>query len=147
VFDPLLLGHAHAWSAPQASEFLKAWMALDEPPTAVFCANDTQALDIIAAAQAAGLRIPEDLSVVGVDNSTPARESAPPLTSVEIRIQEVGRHAVTVLLRMMQGEPLERCRTAIPLGKLVTRSSTAAPPSNGEQGRRVIHHHSLGDVS
>lgn len=128
AFDPLLLGYAHAWSAPQASELLKAWMALDEPPTAVFCANDTQALDVIAAAQAAGLRVPEDLSVVGVDNSTPARDSAPPLTSVEIRMQEVGRHAVTALLRMIQGEPLERCRTAIPLGKLVIRSSTAAPP-------------------
>jgi LacI family transcriptional regulator len=128
AFDPLLVGYAQAWSAPQAPEMLKAWMALEEPPTAVACANDAQALDIIAAAQEAGLRIPEDLSVIGVDNSPQARDSVPPLTSVEVRMEEVGRHAVMALLRMMKGEPLERCRTAIPLGSLVVRSSTAAPP-------------------
>jgi len=101
---------------------------LEHPPTAVFCANDAQALDVIAAAQAAGLRIPQDLSVVGVDNSAWTRDSTPPLTTVEIPVEEIGRQAVKALLRLIQGEPMERCRTAVPLGTLVVRSSTAAQP-------------------
>ena len=128
VYDPRLIGYVQAWSAPQAPEVLSAWLALEEPPTAVFCANDAQALDIMAAAQEAGLQIPNDLSVVGVDNSAPARDSLPPLTSVAIPVEEIGRQAVKALLRLIQGEPLQHCRTAVPVGTLVVRSSTAARP-------------------
>ena len=124
IFDPRLVAFAQAWSAPQATDMVQQWLSLDDPPTAVFCANDRQAFDVIAALSAAGLRVPDDVSVVGVDNLAGSRDSIPPLTTVEIRIEEIGREAVRALLRIIQGESLEACRAAVPLGLLVERSSS-----------------------
>ncbi|HZP82047.1 MAG TPA: LacI family DNA-binding transcriptional regulator [Chthonomonadaceae bacterium] len=123
--DPALIAYAQAWAAPQAAQYLQVWRSLAQPPTAVFCANDAQARDIIAAAQRMGWRVPEELSVVGVDNSHEARDCDPPLTSVEVPIDAVGREALRALLRLIQGAPLEQCRVALPVTDLIVRRSTA----------------------
>lgn len=124
-YDPALIAYAGAWSAPQAVRFLQAWRALDRPPTAVFCTNDAQALDVIAAAQRMGLRVPEELSVVGVDNSNEARDYDPPLTSVEAPMDAVGRESMRALLRLICGAPIEQCRVVLPVTDLIVRRSTA----------------------
>jgi DNA-binding LacI/PurR family transcriptional regulator len=124
-FDPDLVAYARAWAAPQAMEFLQRWRSLSSPPTAIFCVNDAQALDVLAGARLIGWRIPEELSVVGVDNSPEARDSTPPLTSVEVPMNLVGREAMRIVLRMIGGTPIEDCRVALPVTALHVRRSSA----------------------
>lgn len=123
--DPALVAFAQAWSAPQAQGMLAAWSALEQPPTAVFCANDEQARDLIAAAVPLGLKVPRDLSVIGVDNTTRTRDGDIPLTSVDVGTEEIGREGVRTLLRLMNGNPIAECRVALPPVQLVVRHSTA----------------------
>ena len=68
-------------------------LRLPEPPTAVLCGNDLQAFGVYEAARQAGVRIPEDLSVVGFDDISYARWCGPPLTTVQQPITEMGATA------------------------------------------------------
>jgi LacI family transcriptional regulator len=104
------------------------FLALDERPTAVFAVNDVVALGVVQAAHAAGLRVPEDLSVVGFDNTYMAAWATPALTTVHTPLQEVGRLALRTLQRLMEGEALDSHHVELATN-LVVRSSTAPAPS------------------
>jgi len=82
-------------------------LTLLNPPTAIFAANDEMALGVYQAANDAGLSIPANLSVVGFDNIPEASQCEPGLTTVHQPIQEMGRIAVQMLLKLIEGEPLE----------------------------------------
>jgi LacI family transcriptional regulator len=111
-------------SAEQAALLL----ALPERPTAIFAANDVSAIATISAARAAGLRVPEDLSVVGFDDIPEASQCTPPLTTVKQPIREMGERAVELLIRLIRGAE-EPAGTHIMLAtSLVERASTQAPP-------------------
>jgi DNA-binding LacI/PurR family transcriptional regulator len=128
-FDPALLWHADAWrddSGEKAAAAVAAWRSLPEPPTAVFCANDALAVSLMKAASASGWPVPDGLSVVGVDDSAEARQAPVPLTSVAVPVEEIGREGVRCLLRLMDGEPAEACRSALPVTDIAVRGSTAA---------------------
>ncbi|MFE4758179.1 LacI family DNA-binding transcriptional regulator [Streptomyces mirabilis] len=101
--------------------------ALDEPPTAVFCGNDLEAFGVIEAARVHGLRVPDDVSVVGFDDTAAAATSAPPLTTVRQPFAEIGRTALRSLLRLAAGQPLDSHRMELAT-QLVVRASTAPPP-------------------
>lgn len=102
--------------------------ALDDPPTAVFTGNDLEAFGVIEAARVRGLRVPDDVSVVGFDDTAAAATSAPPLTTVRQPFAEIGRAALRTLLRLTAGEPLDSHRVELAT-QLVVRASTAAPPA------------------
>ncbi|HEX5324831.1 MAG TPA: LacI family DNA-binding transcriptional regulator [Capsulimonadaceae bacterium] len=127
AFDPDLIAYAQAWSAPQALLILQRWLALEKPPTAIFCANDAQAVDIITAAQSIGLHIPRDISITGVDDSQTARDHVPSITSVKVPVDEIGQQGVRALLRMFRGAPVDESRVAVPVTNIVVRDSTAPP--------------------
>lgn len=94
-------------------------------PTAVFCGSDASALGIIEATREAGLRVPEDLSVVGFDNTFLAISSAPRLTTVSQPMHEMGAAAVRALVSLHAGT-----RPSGPMRfetSLIIRDSTAAP--------------------
>lgn len=74
-----------------------------EPPSAIFAVTDTMALGVIHAARAKGLRIPDDLSVVGMDDIELAWLTDPPLTTVHIRKEEMGRQAAEALIATIGG--------------------------------------------
>ncbi|MCZ0982745.1 LacI family DNA-binding transcriptional regulator [Streptomyces diastatochromogenes] len=98
-----------------------------ERPTAIFAGSDMQALGVMEAARVCGLRVPEDLSVVGYDDVMIARWSSPPLTTVHQPLREMGEEAVQMLLRLRAGEPsVTRMELAT---SLVVRKSTAPPPA------------------
>jgi LacI family transcriptional regulator len=101
-------------------------LALSERPTAIFASNDTMALGVFEAARRRGLRIPEDLSVVGFDDLPEARWSPPPLTTVRQPLAEMGALAARTVLGLAAGETggLPRVELAT---ELVVRESTAAP--------------------
>jgi len=73
-------------------------LALTEPPTAVFASNDLMAVGCISAATQQGLRVPEDLSVVGFDDVRLASFTNPPLTTIAQPKREIGTLAVEMLL-------------------------------------------------
>ena len=127
AFDPVLIEYTGSWAVPNARAALERWRRLPQPPTAIFCANDAQALDVLSAAQAMNRRVPQDISLVGVDDSIPARRSQPPLTSVHVPLEDIGREALRSLLRLMAGAKLEECRVTSPVTQIVVRATTRPP--------------------
>jgi LacI family transcriptional regulator len=103
-------------------------LALPDPPTAVFAFNDMLAIGVIQAARERGLRVPEDLSVVGFDDTFEASIVLPALTTVRQPLAEMGRMAVNQLVRLMQRHRIEALHVELAT-KLVIRDSTAAPRS------------------
>jgi len=101
---------------------------LDESvrPTAVFVSNDRMAAGAIHAAIERGLRVPEDISLVGVDDIELSRHITPPLTTVRQPLEEMARIGVEMLLKLIQEEPLEQPHVSL-APSLIVRESTAPP--------------------
>jgi LacI family transcriptional regulator, galactose operon repressor len=97
---------------------------LPERPTAVFTFSDEVALGVIEAARVRGLRIPEDLSVVGFDDTYLARLSSPPLTTVRQPLREMGAVALRTALQLAAGEKVDSRHVELAT-ELVVRRSTA----------------------
>ena len=103
-----------------------ALLDLEEPPTAIFAGNDEIALGAMEAARTRGLRIPEDLSVVGFDDTSLAQMASPPLTTVRQPLREMGGAALRTALRLANGEKVESHHIELAT-ELVVRASTAPP--------------------
>jgi LacI family transcriptional regulator len=94
--------------------------------TAVFCANDHQALGLLRALHQGGVRVPEDLAVVGFDDIPEAEYLSPPLTTVRQDFDEVGRRCVATLLELLDGAGERPVPPAVePI--LVVRDSSGGP--------------------
>jgi DNA-binding LacI/PurR family transcriptional regulator len=109
---------------------------LDQPPgqrpTAVFAVTDVRAFGALAAARAAGVAVPAELSVVGFDNIGAAASSSPPLTTVAQPLLRLGQEAARIALLQLDGQ---RGRPRRMTTELVIRASTApAPPGQAGTG-------------
>jgi LacI family transcriptional regulator, galactose operon repressor len=100
---------------------------LHQPPTAIFSFNDNIAIGAIQAARAKGLRVPEDLSIVGFDDVEHATIVTPALTTVRQPLAEMGRTAVSLLDRLLERQRFETLHVELAT-RLVVRESTAPPP-------------------
>ena len=100
-------------------------LALPDRPTAIFAGSDLQALGTIAAAAAAGLRVPDDLSVVGYDDIALSRWMSPQLTTVHQPLRRMGEEATRLALRLADGAAVDTLRMDLAT-HLVVRGSTAA---------------------
>ncbi|MET7423555.1 LacI family DNA-binding transcriptional regulator [Dactylosporangium sp. NPDC005555] len=94
-------------------------------PTAVFGANDVSAIAAVEVAASMGLRVPDDLSVVGFDNVPEAALASPALTTVEQPIHAMGHRAIELLIRLIHGEDVDATHVRLPT-RLVVRHSTRA---------------------
>ncbi len=103
---------------------------LDRPdrPTAIFGFNDNIAIGVIRAARERGIRIPEDLSVVGFDDAEEAVLVTPTLTTVRQPLQEMGRMAVSLLSRLLEKQSVEGLRVELAT-RLVPRESSGPAPA------------------
>ncbi|MCE6998617.1 substrate-binding domain-containing protein [Saccharothrix sp. S26] len=101
-------------------------LRLPDPPTAVLCGNDLQALGVYEAARQAGLRVPDDLSVVGFDDIPAVRWCGPPLTTVRQPMVEMGAAAAELVLALAAGRTPAQPRVELPT-TLIVRDSTAPP--------------------
>lgn len=116
-----------------AGGYRTARRMLDRPdrPTALFCYNDRMAMGAYRAAAELGLRIPEDLSVVGFDNQLLLAEGLHPgLTTVALPHYEMGEWAVNALVALLDGRPVVDGEQSFPVTlpcPLVRRASVAAP--------------------
>jgi LacI family transcriptional regulator len=104
-------------------------LALDEPPTAIFTAADMMAIGAIRAAADAGVRVPDDLSIVGFDDIQLAQHIHPPLTTLAQDKAGLGVAAARALLRQIEGADTAEPVT-LPVS-LIVRGSTAIAPTRG----------------
>ena len=112
-------------SLQAAREAMHRLLALPEAPTAVVATNDVFAVGAMLACRDAGVRVPEDMSITGVDNTDLGATQTPGLTSVSTPIVDVGRAAADQLVARLEGQPYEAFQV-FP-ADIVHRGTTAAP--------------------
>jgi LacI family transcriptional regulator len=100
-----------------------ALLDLPDPPTAIFASSDQMAFGVYEAVRQRGLRVPDDVSVVGFDDLPEARWASPPLTTVRQPLAEMGVVAARTVLALAQGQDLDSRRVELAT-ELVTRVST-----------------------
>jgi len=123
--EPALEVEADFQIAP-GEEAAAALLDLPNPPTAIFGFNDNIAIGAMRAARERGLRVPDDLSVVGFDDVSPATVVTPALTTVRQPLAGMGRAAVRLLVRLLQRERVDSLQIELAT-RLVVRESTAPP--------------------
>ena len=121
-----------SFSVDAGREHMKRLLDLPERPTAVCCINDFTAIGAIKTAVERGLRVPDDLSIVGFDDILLAHHVIPELTTVSQQAGELGRTAVRVLRELMNKGKVRRLTSLEP--RLIVRQSTA-PPRRQNRGR------------
>ncbi len=121
--DPDLL-RTGSYDAHESRAAAAELLSLPQPPTAVFAANDLSAIAVVEEAAARGLRVPEDLSVVGFDNVPESAMTRPGLTTVHQPIQEMGERAVQILVGLLAGRAPDAMHETLPT-HLVERRSCA----------------------
>src|SRR5262249_62119418 len=102
-----------------------ALLALAAPPTAMFACSDQMALGAYEALYERGIRVPDDMSVVGFDDLDEAKWAIPPLTTVRQPLSEMAGMATRMLLALIDGEELDTSRVELSTA-LVIRQSTRA---------------------
>ncbi|RZT86128.1 LacI family transcriptional regulator [Pseudonocardia sediminis] len=121
------------WGVEQGAEAMSALLGATSPPTAVFAHSDEVALGAVRTVRRAGLRVPEDVSVIGIDDHPLA--ALTDLSTVGQPVREQGEIAGRMVVAGLRGEEFER---AVLVGtRLVIRGSTAPPRRVRRGGRRV----------
>jgi DNA-binding LacI/PurR family transcriptional regulator len=103
---------------------LDAWLALPEPPDAIFAINYTNAFDLLLALKKRGLRVPQDMAVVGFGDEFMAAMIEPGLTTVDLHPYRIGQQAARLFLEQVQQKELFQPRTFVIAGELVIRQSS-----------------------
>lgn len=125
AFDPTLVEEGH-YSRELGRDAALRLLNRPDRPTAIFAANDRSAMGAIEAAHDLGLRVPEDLSVIGFDNVPEAAQISPKLTTVDQSIQDTGRLATQLLIRILRGDEPEQKLLKVPT-RLIIRESCQPP--------------------
>ena len=112
------------YSTERAKQSALVLLKLDPPPTAIFASNDQSALGVYHAAETLGLRVPDDVSVVGFDNIAEAKYIG--LTTVDQSLSEMGYIATQMLIQLVNGELLQDSHVHKVPTKLIIRSSCRA---------------------
>ena len=110
---------AHTGGEAGAAHFL----SLDDPPTAIFACNDQMAFGTVRTLRRHGVRVPEDISVIGFDDIAEASISYPPLTTIRQPLYEMGRLAADYICRVIDGIETERLQVTLTT-ELIVRQST-----------------------
>jgi len=114
------------WEMDSGSASAQNFLKQDKPPTAIFAANDSMALGAIYAIQDAGLRIPEDIAVVGYDNRNFTTTVRPRITTVSMPVIEMGGVAAELLLKQIAEGRKEEVEIKVK-GQLIIRETCGAP--------------------
>jgi len=123
------------WTRAGGCTAMRKLLRLERPPTAVFAANDLMAIGAMDALDAMGLRIPDDVSLVGFDDIEAAALIRPPLTTVYNPAYEAGQAAGRLLLERLL-DPKQKPRQRFVSCSLVERASASVPPSANKRWRQ-----------
>jgi len=97
-------------------------LTLPQRPTAIFAANDLSAIRTMEVARELGLRVPDDVSVIGFDNVPESALAHPPLTTIDQPLQDIGARALHMLVDLVDGRALDSTHVRMPTA-LVERAS------------------------
>ncbi len=117
---------------------LHAFLSRSHRPDAVFVCNDYVAFEVVQAAEEMGLRIPDDLAIVGFDNVAYTDYFGVPLTTIEQPRQEIGATAATLLLERIAGRRTRLGRVVVATRLIVRRSTGEARPAQRASGERAL---------
>ncbi len=135
VINPYLVGQMSGTdpSPLPGTEVTRGLLATGHPFSAIFAFNDVSAIGAITALREAGLRVPEDVSVVGFDDVLIASTTNPPLTTIHQPLRAMGQAAATTLLTLLRDEMPQPYPPAITVYPhlVVRNSSSHAPHTNG----------------
>jgi LacI family transcriptional regulator len=123
--DPSLIRHSN-WRIETGEPAALDLLSQPNPPTAIFGFNDNVAIGALNAAHKLGLRVPEDVSIVGFDDTFQSTIVLPKLTTVRQPLQELGRTGVSLLMRLLDGQRIDALHMELAT-TLVVRDSTAPP--------------------
>jgi LacI family transcriptional regulator len=131
VYQPLALDFQQMWTvAPLRAA--QQMLGLPDPPTALVCANDGFALAAMKGALMLGWRVPEDISIIGHNDEIPSALFFPELTTIRQPVEQIADTALSLLLRMIEGDPdVQPAQERILLpGTLIMRGSCAPPAAH-----------------
>lgn len=130
--------------AVRASDDLTDWLGALHKPAAIFASEDRTATRLHASVLAAGLHVPEEVSILGVDNDPRRHYMTAGLSSIELPMVQVGYEAAALLDRLLRGEKPARRVTYLPPGEVITRTSSdthAIDDSDVLEALRFIRQH------
>jgi DNA-binding LacI/PurR family transcriptional regulator len=102
VCDPSWLRSGTANSEAEGHRVMKEWLREGDLPEAIICGNDDLAFGAVKALKEAGVRVPQDMSVIGFDDNEHAKKHSPPLTTIRQPLAQMGEDAVDILVRRIQ---------------------------------------------
>lgn len=112
-----------SWSADDAH--LKQWVSNLPRPSAILCCNDFRAAEVVEACRQAGLDVPNDVAILGIDDARPVCELCfPPLSSIAVPGEQIGRRAAELLDRLMHQQRVSRKPIVLPPLGVIERQST-----------------------
>lgn len=117
------------YSFESGVEGAQYFMSLQRPPTAIICANDSMALGAIRRLHQAGIKVPDDISIIGFDDIDVASQINPALTTVAAPIEEIANRSFVMLEQLMQGLELDNKHVAL-AAQLVKRQTCCKVISN-----------------
>lgn len=129
-------------SQKERASAMGQWLRSLPKPVAVFAANDLWGSELVQAARSIGLRVPDDVAILGVDNEELLCELAfPPLSSIRIGGEQIGRAAVTLLSEMIRGKKVSGVATPriAPVGVVTRQSSDVLAVSDPEVAAALRH--------
>lgn len=131
--DPSLI-QIGRYEKTAAREAAMALLRMSDRPTAVFAANDLSAIALLEVAADLGIRVPEELSVVGFDDIPEASALRAPLTTIRQPMRRIGAAAAGLVTALMRGDEPRETHLILPT-RLIERATTAAPPLTAPTGR------------
>lgn len=137
--DEALVRNA-GFRAETATAPARELLTMSERPTAIFAANDLSAIRTMEVASELGLRVPDDVSVIGFDNVPESALAVPALTTINQPLRAMGATALNLLVRILQGQDLDATHVQLPTSmveRASCRSLTPTPPAHGDQGPPV----------
>jgi len=125
-FDPDLVAEGD-WLHTSGYDAMQQFLYLPQPPTAVFSMNDMMAAGVLHTLYEHGLRVPDDIAIVGFDDVPQTRIIIPPLTTIRQPSSEMGLRATEMLIAQLEGKECEPSHLILPT-TLVVRQSCGAKP-------------------
>ncbi|BCF86342.1 LacI family transcriptional regulator (plasmid) [Rhodococcus qingshengii] len=121
--------HYSGWEADGGRRAMTELLSITARPTAVVVASVNAAIGALAAALRAGIRVPEELSLIAINDTWVTESVVPAITTVRMPLHELGRTAATMLVGSLDGEPLDDLVLTDPRPELIVRESTGTPRS------------------
>jgi len=129
VVDPALIVTGD-YTRTLGAECAEQLLALAAPPTAIMASSDETAFGVYDTAAVRGVRIPDDLSVIGFDNTLESISVSPPLTTIDQSIEKMGMLAAEIVLKLIQGQPCESQLHKVATRLVVRQSCRAVDPGS-----------------